>query len=155
MTPTRPGPLTSIERLVLALVLLALPAGGLAEDRLGKPGDPAKVDRAIEIAVSDDMRFSPDEVRIKTGQTIRFHVVNGSALDHMMVLGRLADLRKQAALMSKATGRSLSAPTAILVGPGQTGNLIWQFTHSGSFDFACLIPGHLTGGMKGKVIVRP
>lgn len=49
---------------------------------LGQPGDPAKVDRIIEIAVSDDMRFSPDVVRIKRGQTVRFRVVNGAKLKH-------------------------------------------------------------------------
>lgn len=142
------------------IAVLAL-SGGLARAAddyplvLGKPGDPAKVDRTIEISVSDDMRFSPDEVRIKQGQTIRFQVLNGGQLKHMLVLGRLAELKRQAALMQKSRDRKYDGPNAASIEPGQTGELVWRFTHAGDFDFACLVPGHLTAGMRGKVIVRP
>lgn len=141
--------------LLLSLTTMVVQAGGLGEVRFGKPGDPAKVDRTIEIAVSDDMRYSPDEVRVKRGQTIRFQVLNGGELRHMMVLGKLSELGKQAELMRKSPGTALHTPAAISIEPGQTGQLVWQFTNAGTFDFACLVPGHLVGGMKGKVIVLP
>jgi uncharacterized cupredoxin-like copper-binding protein len=31
---------------------------------------------------------------------------------------------------------------------------VWQFTQSGRFEFACLIPGHFEAGMVGTVTVR-
>lgn len=146
-----------LPRLLMFLLLspLSALAGNSGEAMPGRPGDPAKVDRGIEISVSDDMRYSPDEVRVRRGQTIDFQVVNGGELRHMMVLGRLANLRKQAERTGKTPGMTFTGPTAISVEPGQTGHLVWQFTHAGTFDFACLVPGHLIGGMRGKVIVRP
>ncbi|MDA8260390.1 MAG: cupredoxin family protein [Betaproteobacteria bacterium] len=144
----------------ILIALLAL-AGGLVQAAdgypaaLGKPGDPAKVDRAIEIGVSDDMRFSPDEVRIKRGQTIRFQVLNGGQLKHMLVLGTLAGLNKQAARLRKFPETQYAGPNAVSIEPGQVGELVWHFTQAGDFDFACLVPGHLAAGMRGKVIVRP
>ncbi|MBI5938285.1 MAG: cupredoxin family protein [Betaproteobacteria bacterium] len=145
-------------RVLIALLALS---GRLAQAAdgypsvLGKPGDPDKVDRAIEIGVGDDMRFSPDEVRIKRGQTIRFQAINGGQLKHMLVLGRLAELKQQAARMRKFPETQYAGPNAVSIEPGQTGELVWRFTHAGDFDFACLVPGHLTAGMRGKVIVRP
>lgn len=122
---------------------------------LGKPGDPAKVDRTIEIAVSDDMRFRPDTVRVKRGQTVHFRVVNGAGMKHEMVLGTLAELKKHAAMMRKFPEMEHDDPNAVSVEPGQTGNLVWRFMRSGDFDFACLVPGHFEAGMRGKILVRP
>jgi uncharacterized cupredoxin-like copper-binding protein len=46
-------------------------------------------------------------------------------------------------------------PNAAHVEPGKTASLIWKFTRVGEVPFACLIPGHMQGGMVGKVIVNP
>jgi len=40
------------------------------------------------------------------------------------------------------------------VKPGATGEIVWQFTQAGEFQFACLIPGHFEAGMFGKVVVQ-
>jgi len=133
---------------------IAQAAGGHAS-ALGKPGDPAKVDRSIEIAVGDDMRFSPNEIRIKRGQTIRFRVVNGGQMKHEMVLGTLAELKQHAALMRRFPEMEHDDPNAVSVEPGRTGELVWRFSKTGDFDFACLVPGHFEAGMRGKIAVRP
>jgi uncharacterized cupredoxin-like copper-binding protein len=39
------------------------------------------------------------------------------------------------------------------VKPGATGEIGWKFTRTGTFHFACLIPGHFEAGMIGKVKV--
>jgi Cu/Ag efflux protein CusF len=39
------------------------------------------------------------------------------------------------------------------VKPGASGEMVWQFTHAGEFQFACLQPGHFEAGMVGKVTV--
>ncbi len=145
---------------ILTLIALLALSGGVAQasgghaSALGKPGDPAKVDRTIEIAVSDDMRFSPNEVRIKRGQIVRFRVVNGGQIKHELVLGTLDELKKHAALMRKFPEMEHDDPNAVTVERGQTGELVWQFTRAGDFDFGCLVPGHFEAGMRGKVIVR-
>jgi len=45
-------------------------------------------------------------------------------------------------------------PNQLSVDPGKTGEMIWQFTKAGAFDFACLQPGHFEAGMRGKVAVK-
>jgi uncharacterized cupredoxin-like copper-binding protein len=32
--------------------------------------------------------------------------------------------------------------------------MIWRFTKAGTFEFACLIPGHREAGMIGTIIVK-
>lgn len=122
---------------------------------LGKPGDPARVERTIEIATGDNMRFSPDRIQVRRGQTIRFRVVNGGQMKHEFVLGTLAELKKHAALMRKFPDMEHDDPNAVSVDPGQTRELVWRFTRRGDFDFACLVPGHFEAGMRGKIAVGP
>lgn len=143
---------------VLALIASIALATGAAQASPGHAsalGKPARVDRTIEIATGDDMRFSPNEVRIKRGQTIRFRVVNGGQMKHEMVLGTLAELKEHAALMRKFPEMEHDDPNAVTVEPGKTGELVWRFTKTGDFVFACLVPGHFEAGMRGKIFVRP
>lgn len=129
-------------------------AGGGHASALGKPGDPAKVTRTVEVGMSDAMRFSPGRIEIKQGETIRFHVRNDGKLRHELVLGTMHELKRHAELMRKHPEMEHDDPNAISVEPGKAGDLVWYFTRVGEFDFACLIPGHFEAGMTGKIIVR-
>ena len=118
---------------------------------LGAPGDPAKVDRAITVEMSDAMRFKPANIKVKRGETIRFLVRNNGKVKHEMVLGTIGELKKHAELMRKFPEMEHADPNQVVVEPGKTGELIWQFTRAGTFDFACLQPGHFEAGMVGKI----
>lgn len=120
----------------------------------GQPGELAQVSRTIDVEMSDTMRFSPDHVQVKRGETIRFVVRNNGKVKHEMVLGSPAELKKHAALMRKFPEMEHADPNQLAVEPGQTGQLVWRFTRSGKFDFACLQPGHFEAGMVGKVAVK-
>jgi len=127
--------------------------GGGHAAALGKPGDPGKVTRTIEVGMGDDMRFQPANIKVKRGETIKFVVKNNGALKHEMVLDTMKELKEHAALMRKSPGMEHDDPNAVSVEPGKTGTLVWQFTKAGTFDFACLEPGHFEAGMVGKIIV--
>lgn len=43
-----------------------------AESPTGQPSDAAKVSRTIAINMDDMMRFTPAEINVKEGETIRF-----------------------------------------------------------------------------------
>ncbi len=120
---------------------------------LGKPGDATKVSRTVAISMSDSMRFNPASVSAKKGETIRFVLKNDGKLKHEMVLGSIAELKEHAALMAKFPQMEHADPNQASVEPGKTGELIWQFTKAGTFDFACLQAGHYDAGMKGQVVV--
>jgi uncharacterized cupredoxin-like copper-binding protein len=119
----------------------------------GIAGDPEQVSRTIEISMSDAMRFTPDRLEVKQGETIRLVHRNGGQVLHEFVIGTQDDLDKHAALMVKFPGMEHDEPYMAHVGPGKTGEIIWTFNRAGDFDFACLIAGHYQAGMVGKVRV--
>lgn len=121
---------------------------------VGKPGDPAKAARTIEVAMSDDMRFTPNKISVRRGETVRFVVKNTGQMKHEMVLGSMKELKEHAEMMRKMPGMEHADPNLVAVEPGKTGELVWQFTRAGTFDFACLIPGHFEAGMAGKLAVK-
>lgn len=123
-------------------------------DALGKAGDPKKISRTIEVEMSDAMRFSPSNIKVKRGETIKFVLTNAGKVKHEMVLGSISELKEHAALMQKFPEMEHADPNMMSVEPGKTGELIWQFTKAGTFDFACLQPGHFEAGMVGKVAVK-
>jgi uncharacterized cupredoxin-like copper-binding protein/Cu/Ag efflux protein CusF len=120
---------------------------------LGQPGELKNVDRTIDITMSDALRFSPASIAVRRNETIRFVLKNEGQLRHEMVLGRIAELKKHAALMRRFPDMQHAEPNQASVAPGDTGVLVWQFTQPGQVDFACLQPGHFEGGMRGGVAV--
>ncbi len=120
----------------------------------GRPGSPASVSRTVTIRMSDKMRFSPERLTVKRGETIRFVVKNDGKLLHEMVLGTAKGLEEHAALMRKFPEMEHDEPYMVHVEPGKTGEIVWTFDKSGEIDFACLIPGHFEAGMTGKVTAR-
>lgn len=125
------------------------------EDTLfGQQGDPKKVTRTIRVGMNDKMRFDPETITVKKGETVRFVVANKGAVLHEMVLGTPQALKEHAELMKKHPGMEHDEPSMTHVKPGAAGEIVWQFTKPGDFQFACLIPGHFEAGMVGKVSVK-
>jgi uncharacterized cupredoxin-like copper-binding protein len=120
----------------------------------GRPGDQKAVSRTISVRMSDTMRFSPDRLTVKRGETIQFVVKNDGKLLHEMVLGTGKSLEEHAALMRKFPEMEHDEPYMVHVEPGKTGEIVWTFDKSGEIGFACLIPGHFQAGMTGKVTAR-
>jgi uncharacterized cupredoxin-like copper-binding protein len=125
-----------------------------AESEAGKAGDPAKVSRSIEIMMDDSMQFSPAQVSVKAGETVRFFVKNSGKVQHEMVIGTTAELREHAEMMRKMPGMQHADANMIALAPGKRGGMVWQFAKPGRYEFACLIPGHLEAGMKGVINVE-
>jgi uncharacterized cupredoxin-like copper-binding protein len=127
-----------------------------AEERpFGRASDPKKAKRTVRVDMSDTMRFSPAELEVGKGDTVRFIVRNSGKQRHEMVLGAMEDLKEHAALMRKHPGMEHDEPWIAHVAPGKTSELGWQFTQPGTYYYGCLIPGHFEAGMIGKVIVKP
>ena len=131
-------------------------AGAMAEDSdFGKPGLLANVVKTIEVSMGDDMRFKPDTINVKQGETIRFVIKNTGTTDHEMVLGTSEDIREHREMMKKMPGMVHADANSVRVQPGKSGEIIWNFDLAGAFEFACLIPGHSEAGMKGNITVNP
>jgi uncharacterized cupredoxin-like copper-binding protein len=127
---------------------------GGGEQPYGREGDPRKVKRVIRIDLSDAMRFFPDQIRVKRGDTVRFVLRNSGALPHAMVIGTMDELKTKAVLAKKTVEAGEPQRYAMHVTPGATERLVWQFTKPGEFYYACLMPGHFDAGMIGTIVVR-
>ena len=127
-------------------------AGGHESEDIGKPGVAAKA-RTVQIDMTDVMRFSPASVSVRQGETVRFVVTNSGKLKHEMVLGTEKELKEHYEVMKKNPEMEHADENMLTVAPGQSGEIVWQFTKAGKIDFACLQPGHYDAGMKGAVNV--
>jgi len=132
------------------------PRKAIAKDEhpWGREGDPKKASRTIAVDMADTMRFSPAEMKIKRGETVKFVVSNSGKQMHEMVIGTRDELEKHAEAMRKHPGMEHDAPYMAHVEPGKKQEMTWQFTRPGTFMYGCLVPGHWEAGMKGTIVVN-
>jgi uncharacterized cupredoxin-like copper-binding protein len=119
----------------------------------GIAGDVKSVKRTIALSMSDDMKFKPNKIDVKRGETVRITLKNTGAQLHEMVIGTKNELDEHAALMIKFPTMEHDEPYMAHIAPGKIGEIIWTFNRPGEFDFACLIAGHYQAGMVGKINV--
>lgn len=123
----------------------------------GREGDPSKPARVVEVTMLEGdgaMLFEPALVEVEQGEQIRFVLANAGALEHEFVIGTVEENRKHAEMMMKFPDMEHDDPNARRLHAEHHGELLWQFTEAGTFEFACLIPGHLDAGMRGTIAVR-
>lgn len=120
----------------------------------GQAGNAAAVSRSISIGMRDAMRFSPSQLTVQQGQTVRLAVINEGQVRHELVLGSAAEIAQHRLAMERHPGMAHQAPYMVHVNPGRRAVLVWLFDRAGDFEFACLLPGHYEAGMRGGVTVR-
>ena len=96
----------------------------------GIPADARSATRTVEVSMADTMRFTPADVTVKKGETIRFVVRNNGKVLHEMVLGTAQDLKEHAALMKKFPEMEHAEPHMAHVKPSTSG---------GRCHFICLV----------------
>lgn len=119
----------------------------------GIAGDANSVKRTIELKMTDNMRFTPDTIEVRQGETVKIVLKNDGQMLHEFVLGTKKELDEHAAMMAKFPTMEHDEPYMAHVPMSKTGEVIWTFNRAGDFDFACLIAGHYQAGMVGKVKV--
>jgi plastocyanin len=84
---------------------------------------------------ASNFRFTPAEMRVKAGDTVRITLTNSSTMPH--------DLKMDA----------LGVATKIIQ-PGQTDTIEFVAPKAGSYDYYCSVGNHRQMGMVGKLIVE-
>jgi uncharacterized cupredoxin-like copper-binding protein len=151
-----------MKALFIAVTLLSVAGLGRADAHdahfsAGKPGDPKQPARTVTVVMEEDgkkMLFDPPNITVRQGEQIRFVLQNDGTEDHEFVLATVAENRRHAALMKKYPNMEHDDPNAKRLTPFTSDELIWKFTKRGTFEYACLIPGHREAGMHGTVTVK-
>ena len=158
--------MTSIHALLLTAALATAGVAMAHTEHAGKAGPTKKEQkewgiagdakagiRTVQFTMTDSMRFTPDKLEVRQGETLRLVIRNKGAMLHEFVLGTKKELEEHAALMVKFPTMEHSEPYMAHVAPGKSSEIIWTFNRAGDFDFACLVAGHYQAGMVGKVKV--
>ena len=122
----------------------------------GAPGDPKKPFRTIEMTVkegSGTMAFEPAKVVVTQGEQVKFVIKNAGELDHEFMLETFEANAKHAIAMQKNPEMEHDDPNGKRVVSKKEAEIVWKFSKLGTFEYACLIPGHYEAGMKGVVEV--
>lgn len=149
--------------ILVAAAFAAISTGALAsgshggghseETAIGKAGVASKATRTVTVEMADNMRYTPSEIQVKKGETVRFVVKNVGKVRHELSLGTEKELLEHLEQMKKNPGMEHDEPSKITLDAGKQGEIVWQFTKAGTVNFACLMPGHFEAGMKGQVKV--
>ena len=164
---------THLKSIAAGLMLAALASASFAHEAHDKPkpkgaaelapeqkpwgiaGKAAAVKRTIDIAMADDMTFTPSVIEVREGDTVRLRLKNRGKELHELVLGTTAEIEAHAAMMKKFPDMEHDDPWMVHVSAGKTGSMVWTFNRAGDFDFACLVKDHYELGMAGRVRVLP
>ena len=150
---------------VLAMLALAIsPPPGLAHEghrafAAGEPGDAEKPARTVRVAMREEngdrrMLFEPSLVEVRRGEQVRFILVNDGIYAHEFLLDTPERNRRHAEAMRKNPDMEHDDPNGTRVPLAETKEIVWRFTKPGTFEFACLIPGHYEAGMHGQIVVK-
>ena len=144
-------------------------------NHIGEKGKTSESDRIIYVRMFDNY-FSPDQIDIKKGETIKFIIENFGELVHefnigtkkmhinheteMMklieneiLLGDKIDYKKMKELAKTDHSMSHSHSNSVLLEPRKTGEIIWKFNVDTKIEAACNIPGHYESGMIFNLII--
>jgi uncharacterized cupredoxin-like copper-binding protein len=123
----------------------------------GEPGDAKKPFRTVEIIMNEGpgvMSYSTDRIEVRKGEQIKFVLKNTGYLAHEFLLDSVENNAKHKIEMEKHPDMEHDEPNGKKLEPKASSEIIWRFTKAGTFEFACLIPGHYEAGMKGVVVVK-
>lgn len=150
-----------------ATVALAGPGHGSGAE-IGEPAQAGAADRTIEVEMGE-MYYSPEDMNIRPGETVRFEVTNTGRMVHEFNIGTLqmhqAHAEEMRAMMQGGmmsarsvnedkmaeSGMAHDDPNSLLLEPGETGTLTWTFPEHGEVEIACNVPGHREAGMQADL----
>lgn len=117
--------------------------------------------RTVEIEMRD-IEFSPDEVQVESGETVRFVFHNVGAVAHDAFIGDEAAQQDHEMEMRGSGdadmgmddgGASDADESGVTVEPGDTGELIYTFQEGEELLIGCHQEGHYEAGMKVMIDV--
>lgn len=133
-------------------------SGGTETSDVGEPGDAKKAARLVLVTMRETedgkMLYFPAKVDVRSGEQVRFKITNQGKNDHEFVLNTIEENQEHKAEMAKNPNMEHDDPNNKTVAAGKTTEVLWKFTKPGTYEYACLIPGHYEAGMHAAVVVK-
>ncbi len=151
--------MTKLFAIALAAVLFSPPTLHAHPDAhavtgAGRAVDASHAKRNVTIGMADSMRFAPSHLAVVLGETLRIVARNDGAVMHEIVIGTRQEIAGHREAMRRNPDQAHGAPNMAHVPPGRSEQIVWQFDRPGTFEYACLLPGHYEAGMTGTITVR-
>ena len=165
-------------RLIFIIILFLFSFKSYADKNMmiGSLGKIEDVNRTIKVVMYDNF-YEPSSFEIKSGETIKFEVINAGELVHefnianammhkkhqpemeKMVENEILlansidkDKMKKMSKIDKSMGHSHS--NSVLLEPNEKGDIVWKFENAMNVEIACNVPGHYQVGMIAKVNLK-
>jgi len=110
--------------------------------------------RTIAITADDRLRFRPDAIIVRAGETVAFVVTNTGRLPHEFVIGTAAAQDEHEREMAGGAHMAMGDSDSIDLPPGQSRRLVYAFRSPGILLYGCHVAGHYAAGMRGVITVR-
>jgi uncharacterized cupredoxin-like copper-binding protein len=127
-----------------------------AQMAIGKPAEDHDA-RMVTVSMKetdDGMVFEPSALTFKAGEAIKIMISNAGELEHEFVMNTPEEIIEHKTMMERFPEMEHDDPNSVRLDAGASGEIVWTFTNAGSFEFACLIPGHYEAGMHGTILVN-
>ncbi len=121
--------------------------------------DPVGEERVIDM-LTEDFKFMPDTITVKVGETIRLKLENLDPVLHDYTTDEAEFIILEASGASHgdhdvdAEEQVSLQPLHIAAEADEHGELVFEATEAGEYEFYCSVPGHREAGMVGTVIIE-
>jgi len=104
-------------------------------------------------STTDQLRFAPDSLNVRAGETVAFVVSNPGIVGHDFVIGNEAAQQAHERQMAAGAPDDMAGGSSIDVPSGATATLVYTFAQPGTLIFGCHVSGHYAAGMRGTITV--
>jgi uncharacterized cupredoxin-like copper-binding protein len=129
------------------------PAPAAAAKEYGRPGNASTASRTVQLEITGKAGCNPAEIAAKQGETLKLIAKNASSVPQELAIGNAAELKSHAETVRKFPKMQGSQANRVSVKPGESAELVWQFTNAGQFIVACVPPGQFDAASAGKIVV--
>lgn len=118
------------------------------------PDTTATGTRTVDVAM-EDIKFETTTLTVQAGETIDFRFTNTGKVAHDAFIGdNAAQMDHEAEMAQMALDDHATEEEALVLQPGESGELTYTFDEAGTFEVGCHQPGHYAAGMKIDVTVE-
>jgi uncharacterized cupredoxin-like copper-binding protein len=121
----------------------------------GQRAPETQVTRVLDLEIDDSMRDSDRKPKARRGETVRLVVNNRGKSPHEVRIGDPQYQREHAEMLRRMPGQPHPDQNALIVPPGETKSIVWQFGDAPIVELVCHAPDGSAVAVLATVLVAP